>query len=426
MKDRPVSVLQNDRADRMVRAYLALFAASFVLTVIGMLLTGGRSFTDTLFYNYLGKGDTFMDFYNSIRDAGTKEVYKNGIIYPPLANLFFYLLSRLIDPRLVALPYEERFQLQSDTTCRVILFIFTFVCLAWILFLAIQKTKGRFFIGTAVGLSLVFLLSYPMIYCVQRGNLILLSMALSMFFVFYRNDDRKWVRELCLLALAVAAGLKLYPAVLGLLLVRDKEYKRALRLIAYGLIFIVLPFFFYDGWESMKELAGNLREFSDARNISPAYATTDVFAVYANMMLHVDFNVMHWVLFVPAMAAAAVSFCLTDRAWVRVFCLCYLFMNLNSSGQSYVLIFLLIPFVLFLIKPDFEKTDWLYYAMFSILLICIPVLYYRLINPDGAVLLETRKYLIRPNQLLAAPALQGLLLALTIETTVMRIKKIRA
>ena len=57
------------------------------------------------------------------------------------------------------------------------------------------------------------------------------------------------------------------------------------------------------------------------------------------------------------------------------------------------------------------------------LLIAIPVLYYRLINPNGDVLLEAKKFMIRPNQLIAAPALHGMLLTVTAEKVITLIKK---
>ena len=423
MKRKGENALQRSRSDQMVRGYFLLFAASLILTVVGMLMTHGRSFTDTLFYNYRGNGDTFMDFYNSMRDAGTKQVYKNGVIYPPLANLFFFLLSKFVDPKLIALPYEQRFELQTDTVCRIIIVVYLIVCLVPILLMLQKKAKSFCSFPAAWGLAIALVLSYPMIYCIQRGNLLLLSMALSMFFVFYRGDKRKWVRELSLIALAIAAGFKLYPAVLGLLLVREKEYKRALRLIVYGLVFTVLPFFFYDGFDSMRDLAVNLQAFSEAKKLSPAYVTTDVFATYITMVLPVRFSIAHWLLFLPTMAAAAAMSFLCEEEWKRVFCLAYLFMNLNSSGQTYILIFLLIPFVLFLKGSERRKTDWLYFLLFVLLLIAIPVLYYRLINPNGEVLLETRKFMVRPNQLLAAPALHGMLLTVTVETIVTLIKK---
>lgn len=410
------SVLQKNSSERMARVYLILFAASAVLTVIGMMLTNGRSFTDTLYYSRYGVTDAFMDFYNSIRDAGTREVYKKGIIYPPLANLFFFFLSKLIDPALVAAPFKERFLMQSDMVCQMLLFGFLFVSLALTIHLMRQKAGELLPDGLAWVLALALALAYPMLYCIQRGNLVLLSLALTMFFVFYRSDERKWVGELSLIALAVAAGFKLYPALLGLLLVRDKDYKRALRLLAYGFAFTVLPFFFYDGFESMKDLAVNLQTFSEAKRITPVFVTTDVLAAYAEMVLHLDFHIMHWLLFLPMMAAAAVTVFLCEEEWKRVFCLVYLFMNLNSSGQTYILIFLLIPFVLFLLQKEHEKTDWLYLLLFAVLLIIVPNLYYRFLNPDGVLLLNERKFLVRPNQLLAAPALQAMMLLIAVQT----------
>ena len=41
---------------------------------------------------------------------------------------------------------------------------------------------------------------------------------------------------------ALAAGLKLYPAIFGLLLLFDKKYKEAIRLVVYGILAVVIPF----------------------------------------------------------------------------------------------------------------------------------------------------------------------------------------
>ncbi|MBQ9783212.1 MAG: DUF2029 domain-containing protein [Clostridia bacterium] len=44
--------------------------------------------------------------------------------------------------------------------------------------------------------------------------------------------------------IAVAAGIKLYPAIFGLLYVKEKRWSETLRLIAYGVLFFVVSFAF--------------------------------------------------------------------------------------------------------------------------------------------------------------------------------------
>ncbi|HBL40516.1 MAG TPA: hypothetical protein DDY98_02675 [Ruminococcaceae bacterium] len=409
------SVLTQSSSERMLKVYFVLFAVCAVLTVIGMLLSDGRSFTDTLYYG-LFDNDEFMDFYNSIRDAGTREVYKKGVIYPPLANVFFFFISKMTNPAMVALPNKERAQIRSDAASQALLFIYLFACVLLIARLIQQKTESRFSSNRAWLFSLMMIASYPVIYCIQRGNLLLLTMALSMFFVFFRNDKRKWVRELALLSLAAAAGFKLYPAVLGLLLIKDKKYKQAVRLILYGILFVFVPFFFYDGFESIKDLIVNIQNFDSKKQITPGFVTVDVFAEYGEYFLGLNFDIIHWLLFPTTMLAAVAVFFLAKEEWKQVWCLIYLFMNINSCGQTYILVFALIPFVLFLTERNGRKIDLLYLLLFAVLLLAVPPLYYSILNPSGAKLIGFGKYLIRPNQITSAFAVQGLLAVLALDT----------
>lgn len=87
------------------------------------------------------------------------------------------------------------------------------------------------------------LFSFGVLNAVDRGNIILLAAGLSLFFVMYHRSKRAWVRELALVALAVAAGLKIYPAFLGVMLLRNRDFKAAIRTVFYGIAALVLPAF---------------------------------------------------------------------------------------------------------------------------------------------------------------------------------------
>ena len=96
--------------------------------------------------------------------------------------------------------------------------------------------------------ALVFcaLFSYGVLYGVERGNIILLCWVLMAFFLCYRNDDNAVLRELACLALAAAAGMKLYPAFLGILLLKDRRIFAAIRTILYGVASVVLPLYLFN------------------------------------------------------------------------------------------------------------------------------------------------------------------------------------
>jgi hypothetical protein len=66
------------------------------------------------------------------------------------------------------------------------------------------------------------------------------------------------VRETALFLFAIAAALKLYPAVFGILYLVKKRYKEAGRLIIYGFLFFFVPFVFFQGGNGFRIFLYNI------------------------------------------------------------------------------------------------------------------------------------------------------------------------
>ena len=65
-------------------------------------------------------------------------------------------------------------------------------------------------------------------------------------------------REIGLLLLAVCVALKIYPAVFGLLFLKEKRYKELIRLILYSLVLLFVPFVFFGGISALQGWLENL------------------------------------------------------------------------------------------------------------------------------------------------------------------------
>ena len=236
--------------------FLILSGLSFLCVIILAALSEGGALND-IFYG----SDYFNDFYNSMCDAGTKGVYaEKGVIYPPLSSLFFYLISKMVPNMYVMLDFEtgERHQIYTSGLCQIIFLLFivvTVLALGMLFYDILQRTASK--IGSFLT-SFFLMMSFPILYCIQRGNVALLAMLLTAFFVFYKNSDNKVLREISYIALAVAAGFKIFPALFGLLLIFDKKYKEAARLVVYGLLAFFVPFAFYGGFEGISIFIKNI------------------------------------------------------------------------------------------------------------------------------------------------------------------------
>ena len=81
----------------------------------------------------------------------------------------------------------------------------------------------------------------------ERGNSAWIALLFLMAAMLLRDSPSAAKREAALFCIAIAASFKLYPAIFGLLYLKEKRYPEALRLLLYGLALFFLPFFFFGG-----------------------------------------------------------------------------------------------------------------------------------------------------------------------------------
>jgi len=90
----------------------------------------------------------------------------------------------------------------------------------------------------------LFLLSYPVLFCLDRGNIEnLLFILVSLFVVAFIN--KKYF--LASILLALAAGMKLYPLALIVLFIKKRRYPAALSTIIFLLIFTITSYSLLQG-----------------------------------------------------------------------------------------------------------------------------------------------------------------------------------
>jgi hypothetical protein len=178
----------------------------------------------------------FCDFYIGIDVAPAKDFYfgndniplwlKN---YTPIVYTSFYYISKIISGEPAVIQYG----------------IISFIVCIWFIIFAIQlfdlktgKTHIRFLTILALMFSSIAIFTY------EKGNTVILSATAITFFVVNYKSQSKVFRELAYICLALAAAIKVSPAIFGLLLLYDKQYKESIRAALYFFILFFLPFFF--------------------------------------------------------------------------------------------------------------------------------------------------------------------------------------
>ena len=196
---------------------------------------------------YICMGDFWGDAANPTGMVSGKDPYRDETTglwnanYPPLAYMLFFILANVS-------PVPEggylHYYYQPIWTLLFIIALFTVLLLLHSICVKKLSAYSGF---NSVMISLSLCLSYPMLHTIERGNILIVSILMTTIFVFYFNDNCEWKKELALICLAIAIGLKLSPAVFGLLLIHKKDWRALFRTAIYSFITIFAPFFFLDG-----------------------------------------------------------------------------------------------------------------------------------------------------------------------------------
>lgn len=352
--------------------YIAMIAALAVFAV-SIPLTHGNSMKV-----YLWKaGSSFYDFFYCIKNTiywNRAEVYQARNIYPPLANVFYMLITSCMSvDTLQKIQSTGANDLRTVQECTIYFVLYMNVVL---LFFAAacgalkQGTKAERCVFTAT-----MLFTVPFIYQYERGNIIFLALCFTLVFFLWKDSRSRICREVSLLSLAIAAGLKIYPAIFGLMLIREKRYKEALRLVAYGVLSFVLPFFcFGDIIENIKRMIANMRvvtaEFGSVRvGCQLNYSAT--LKNLLDWMENYSVAVITLFLILAVTLGILAAFGLRER-WKLVLLLTCLMMGIPSFSYTYVGIFMVLPVIAFLDDPETHKKCDLVYLI-GMLLVLLPL-----------------------------------------------------
>lgn len=268
--------IQNHRQNRTL-IFLCILAAAILTLFIIFVCQYTKNLDGAQSNIIFRKGmDFFADYFNVAYYSKDMDPYHceyNGLAekaYFPLTYILFYQFSRFIDYSSLETPFPTN----PMAVLSAILIISGF-CL--IFFFALQELselkKGlRYLLLMSFAFSGIFLFSF------ERGNSILIAAGCCVIFLATYTSSNKVLREVGYLALAIAAALKGYPAVLGLLLIYRREYKEAVRLLIYGVALAFVPFDFLPG--GFYENLGIFRENVKLNSLSYSFEQNPKLGLY--------------------------------------------------------------------------------------------------------------------------------------------------
>ena len=151
--------------------------------------------------------------------------------YPPFAVMIIKMLGTFLVGK------EE-----VDGSVNYLVFLFSMLSM-FILIMALVALLHYRKPEIDLRLSLLFvfclMISGPVMFAYQRMNVSVLAVALIAVYVLLHDSDNKVSKHIGILA--VAANLKYYPAVFGLMLLKKRKYKEAVIAFAEGILLFFIP-----------------------------------------------------------------------------------------------------------------------------------------------------------------------------------------
>ena len=322
----------------------------------------------------------FLDFFaHVIFSAEPEHLYERAQFiwgcFPPLIYFFYYFIYRITAipgyvPKTGIIVNTYTSYMNMSYHLNNFLYYTIFVAFAILLSVRIWNPKAKY---KRLFACLIF--SVPFFAGgIERGNSSMIVFPLLLTALNWRNARSKVKREIAMLFIAISAGLKIYPAIFGLLYLKEQRFKEAARLIVYGIILFFGPFAFFGGLNGLKLWL---------ENVSNAMNFTDIGCIeYINGLIQ---TITYWItgkssfylsrlfpnLFLIIMLGLAF---ISNDKYRTVFFLCAIMTFYPSNAYRYTLSYLAIPLVMYLmehgneqIKEPFIATEIICYSMiFSI------------------------------------------------------------
>lgn len=323
-------------------------------------------------------GAPFSDFFICLIIGAEKDPYFCSAIntadlnYLPLTYLLLYPFACLDD-------FSESAVWNSSAVGMISCMIFIIISSA-IFYFSLYKL-GKSTKTTLLILPLLFF-STTSLFAMERANVVLLSSGLIAAFLFLYNSPRKEERGLALVCLSVAAVLKIFPVLFGLLLLFDKRYKAIGFCVVLGLALTFLPFLFshHGFFENIEKYVSNLQSsavfYSGAMGSHFGLPSLIKHAAFTQHINLPDILLTAATYLQLLLVAISIICCfLSKNTWLKISLLTAIVISVPNSSMAYCGMYFFPSIVLFFNKQVYTKKDFLYVFLFCLFLnpfqICI-------------------------------------------------------
>lgn len=357
----------NNIKNNKVHLISSIIISGFILSIFfhyifGSYLNSGYPYNTFLFEPKWH----FNDFFTIYDSIVCDHEYANP--YFPFANVLIYIISFFNN-------------------------YFVFISMMLIFFIVLSYQNYHYIVNKIENKFYKFqtfiiftFISYPVLYTVDRGNIEVLLYVFLFFFFYYYYEQKSTISSILFLSLAIS--MKLYPAVLIILLVSDKKYKEALYTILTSFIIVILSYWFLGYVVYNQTLAETIIGHHDVlkyfsftclnyanglHHNHTLWVLVEILSGFKNLSNLTNIYLIFAIVIFAYISYYVIS--IENIKWKKVALLIISMIIFPYTSYDYTLIHLYFPITMF-INSDNNNCDYLYAIFFSILL--IPLAYYYL------------------------------------------------
>ena len=357
--------------DNRIMLFMCTIIIGNIIFWIAAALTDWQS-TRTTFFRW--DHWSFMDWFTEFMRFNTGNIYTGDDIanYPAFCFLIFRLFYSFVpqsDGRLG--DYYSIRTMQQTMVPFALLEVFL-IFMFYHIFKYEMRNKTKW---AQEGLAFSILISAPFLFVFERGNQIIIALLCTMLYVMLYDSDKRSLRIISYICLSVAAAIKIYPAVFGILTIEKKRYKEAIFLIILGAVTFLTPFAFFNGINGLITFINSILYFFDTYfdyGFGYYFIIYNLERLFLSLILGYQTSASN-ISIIVTFIVLVIAYIVAHETWQRYAVLALALILLPKFSYIYTVCFLAIPFI-HMLKTKCKKIHYLYLAEF--LLIYFPWLHF--------------------------------------------------
>lgn len=402
--ERNRNLSERPEADSVTFFSILIWFSVLVFWAI-MWLTRGEYIELYFFTDHL---DTAMDYFNPLSFVTNPDPWSTDANYPACAYLFFKIMLVLVPPNKWGIGRDMRLEMNAQLTY----ILFLLVCLIVIWEVLRCLAKGGYWKKTLFASSLLF--SGPLVWTVERGNILLLVLALTLLFFALYDSEKFALRLLGYVCLAIAAAMKIYPAVFGLMVLWRRRYRETALLVVLGIFFFLAPFFVWNGIDSIMDMLADMKllfaEQTAGKGFGYNFCMKNLVQLVAALFGVYLADVPSWVAALSAVICL-ILFVVTKQEWQKLYALVMICIWYPGFSYTYTLVFLFLPIISYFFRTK-EQQRGRFHKVYPVLF-ALTMVPYALPMADGINALIDAEYLPYPTSW-GTIVINGILVLLTV------------